>query len=850
MENDKTYSLFPQDLAKIPEQSDSVETIKRLESSVFNSFSARRNAARINHYFINLHSSRFIIFTYAFTVFLTIFVIVATIVLTNDLYVDFINENAVSMMNTIHNRISSSINAILQQPKFFTNVISRMLEEPAIIEPSSETAVNISRMLHKSDKAGSGYIIFWDIGLPWGELISIESYETGHVLIYCNTSQSNLGYISYWNTDQFGRNSSYPTHDGIPMKLYNATDMLWYRTAVQAKNATLTDIYEGVGSKGNVLIVSSVAPSMKNGTITSVTSQGIRLEIAQEVLLSQQPSNNSRLALTTSTGTVLAITGDDKLPTDEFSDFIVTKQLTEIEDYIWSCITSNPNFESANHIQCNFRNNLQEFHLSREILEPAPGVNWILWSVLSQNDFIGNLDTVFKESLIYILVIVVCVWIFIVLGSFLLNAYIESKQNKFLEKDSSKEYKHHVKSVGVIFAIQKLRKLRSSNADNPIISSEISSVIDSLQSPKHELLYNRNKVYKQIDNPEVKNALVGLYGVPPPQITYSFPLAPTPSQQQVSSTMKVSAVPQTDSSLPPTSSQSNDSTGFSLQGLQPSARLRPVASSISLGSEGGQSTRLCPLQISPDLMKNRVLMIFLQCNSKCSLFQNDDFQIIIEATLQEIGDPISKLATDSIDFLHTLFRKFDNLYIDPDTQMAILISSIAWHLFMKDRNKEENNLERINRYFLTDSKDFKVMIRNFLLALYVKRANNDEHNRRWDNFSLIVMSLAETSPISLHHTIIAKFALMSKWISQKKKLTQYQITIFAQLLFNLSMVSFLFHPEQFRIAFTKILNPDYEENMEKIQNFSHCIFTELIDPTVCVLRSICEPQFFLSMRCE
>lgn len=852
MNKEVTYSLFQQNTTKHSEESESIESIKRLESSVFNNFSARRNAARIDHYFVKIHSFRFKIFVYIISAILAIFAVVGTSVLTNQLYIRFINTNSVALMDTIHNKISITINSSLFEPTFFSSVFADLFEKPEFIIPNKENAKDITQMLYKAYLAGSGDIILWEIGLPWGEAISLETSSKHTSLMYANTTKDQLGWIQYWPTDSRCQNESYPYQDGIPiLNHYNATSREWYQTAVTAKNSTWTNIYESYGSHGQILLVSSVKPSIEYNskniqTVTTVVSNSIDLKVTQEFIISQQPSNNSRLALTTSTGTVLAMTGDDKLTTDEFNDMIVTKQLEEIEDYIWRCVTSHSEYleDADNKSQCLINGKIKEFHLAQEIIKPSPDVEWILWSVLSFDDFVGDVRIEFRNILIVTLVIVICLWIFLNLGSILLSAYIESMQNRILSNQESfldsKESRKHVKSIGVIYTIQELNGVIKNNTDNQVIVSEINEVIDDLQSQNHELLYNKDNVYNTILNPEVKNAIVGLYGVP--QMTTITARINNNNNNSVKFNMNLNLneidneIPISDvsenASISSSNSQNNNNSGYRRQ-LDP-------------------SKRICQLQISPQMMKNRILMIFLQYNSRSRLFVNDDFHIIVEATVKEIGQPIDKFAADSIDFLHTLCRKFDYILNDPDFELALLVTSLIWHLFMKDRNSDE--IDRIHRYFITckNQKELKITARNFLLNLFTKRIGNDEYNQRWDSFCSTVFSLIETSPVSLHYTVISQFMLMSKWVSERGRtpLTNQQKITFIQLLLNFSMVSFFFHPEQFRITYTKILNPDYESAVDEIKKLSHCIFSELIDPTVSVLRCICEPQFFISMRRE
>lgn len=844
MNKEKTYSLFPQNFTKLTEESESIESIKKIESSVFHSFSARRNASRIDHYFVNLHSFRFRLFTYLVTAILFLFIIVSTFIFTNQIYLNYLRKNTMAMMNAIHNNISIQIRSSLFELQMSTIIISNLLKPLNLLTSDGENAKIISQIFYKADLASSENIGYWNLGLPTGELIAIETGQAFPILKYADTAPDKIGFLKYWPADSHFYNDSFPFQNGIPIIQFNSTSTEWYQIASKIKRQAWTDIYEADGYNEKILSISTACPLLNNvqnslaSSISAVVSNAVSLDISQKLLNSLQPSNNSRIAITTSTATVLGMTGDDKMPTDEFTDTIVTKQLEEVEDYIWHCFTADSNYmdNESDSFTCMINQKEVPFYLSKEIIQLSPDMHWILWSIFCLDDFVGNKDMVFQNIFIYPLGIIISVWIFLILGSLLLAAYIESMHNRILSQESlRKKNDKQIKSIGIIYALQELNNIKLVHSDNQVITSEIDNVINELQSLDNDLLYNRENVYQTIKNPEVRKSIISLYGVTPSQIRYKAMLSNQP--QEVIGPARVQYENQGDESLSSIASNIESPNKPSNNNLHAEFEI-----------QFEPCCRQCPLQIADHLLKNRVVMIFRQCNEKGRMFLNEDFCIFIEALFSEIGEPVNKFAADSIYFLHILCKKFGN---QPDFEMPLLFASLIWHVYMKDRNKD--GIDRIRRYFIinSDEKEFKAMAEDFLLQLFPKRIDSEpQSSQQWESFSLLVMSLIETAAISHHYTVISQFALTSKWINETDGLTLtiQQTIAFMRLLYNFSMVSFFFHPEQFRIAFSQLLNPDYESDADNIRSFSHSIFIELIDRTVSVLKCIWKPYFFLSMR--
>jgi hypothetical protein len=250
--------------------------------------------------------------------------------------------------------------------------------------------------------------------------------------------------------------------------------------------------------------------------------------------------------------------------------------------------------------------------------------------------------------------------------------------------------------------------------------------------------------------------------------------------------------------------------------------------------------RFTAFQISSDFMMSRSLMIFAQVNMKAGLFQNADLQLWVESSLRDIGEPWDRFASDSIDFCYLVCRKLEAVCGDPFLEMVLLVNVIAWHFFMKNGR---NGSEMIHRLFITDATEYKVCLRVFLMSLHAIRVHGTS-SVKWMEFSRSVIEMAEMAPISKHHSVMGKFGLTIHGYSGDTRISVQQATLFHQLLFNLSMVSFLLHKENIREAHLRLLNPD---GSDELGSFVKCIFGEVLDPAISALKEVIDPLFFIRM---
>lgn len=822
----KEYSLFSRKHTSESPEADYLQAIKQLQSSVYNAFSARRNAARIDHYFINLRSSRFKLMLFAICTVLVVLTVILTLIFENNMYIDVINGLAMDMMDSIHNRIFNSIRSALAEPQFFTKVFSDFLQKPQLITPSMESAPSVTSMLAKAHLASSGNIIWWDIGMPSGDFFSIESYQKDslHIyLLYGNSSESGDKRVRYWVSNSTGGNASYPYSGGDDLGPFIVTQRNWYKLAESRQTSTWTNMYKSNGAIGSMIMISSITPTIENGTLKAVTANGIGLHMAQKIISAQQPSNLSRLALTTSRGEIIAVTGDDQIPTDEFNNMLVTKQLDSLNDELWQCITADPDYRSKESTtkECRTSKAKQSsntFQITQQSIEPAPGIKWILWSALCIDDFVGDMDGVFRKNVIVSLVIVAGIWLFLVLGSIIIRMYISIMQNRILEQDRPKKSLHHVKPAGILLAIHELKKLQRAHANNQLIVQEISEVLSDLQRNDPNFYYDSENVYETIEDKTVRDILKKIYGS--------------------NTTKYISRLPTTNVHTP----------SFEAAKIITRNRVRSVLSVSPIDITGSPQNvtnpkRSLSILMTNDVMYRKIIIAFRQCNEKCQMFSDEMLVDILHATFSEINEQTMPILTDSIDFLRYLVQlNIDTIIEDSNMEMAILIALLAWHITMQKRF--DPTIERIHRFFLTDSTEFNALAKALLLRFFGARTvETDFDNVRWENLSSSVIALVETSPISLHHSVISRFALISRNLPDMDVISMQEATVCFQFFFNLAQVSYFFHKQSEVIVFFQLINPDFNQNEPAILEYAHCIFTELVEPAVDLVKRTTDTKF-------
>lgn len=244
-------------------------------------------------------------------------------------------------------------------------------------------------------------------------------------------------------------------------------------------------------------------------------------------------------------------------------------------------------------------------------------------------------------------------------------------------------------------------------------------------------------------------------------------------------------------------------------------------------------------------MLNRTVMTLSQCNIRSGTFNINEFQLIIEATLREIDEQTRLYVIDAVDFVSVILKKLEPTFSEADVELALYIAVLAWQLYMRDRC--QLNQKRINRFFVTDTGDFNIAAKGLMLSLYVRRTQESDFSDRWTVIYQMVMDLAETAVISKHHSVISQFTLMPKTFKETGRFTYYQTVTLMRIVFNLSMISFLFHKEDIRNAFIRTLNPDYPAFQEEVDNYVKGIFSELVDPSLLALKNVLEMDMFINM---
>jgi hypothetical protein len=139
-------------------------------------------------------------------------------------------------------------------------------------------------------------------------------------------------------------------------------------------------------------------------------------------------------------------------------------------------------------------------------------------------------------------------------------------------------------------------------------------------------------------------------------------------------------------------------------------------------------------------------------------------------------------------------------------------------------------------------------MRNLLVAIYVHRVQNGDE--RWRAFAQAVMQLVETAVVSRQHEVIAKFALVADMVASGGRFAMRHAVTFMQMLFNFSMISWCLQPPGIREELIRVINPDYEAAEEEVREVVKCITSELLEPTVAVLKPVVDPEFFMEMTSE
>lgn len=790
-----------------------LNNVRLKQSSVFATFNARRNAGRIERYFVQVRSkrnARVIVLLSASIFFVALFLM---IFYERKFIIASFGDVTYNTMISIQESLSISLKGSLFETYLFVNIFKDLFVNPVVIPFNAEGAPNLTSILIEAHLASSGNIIWWDFGLPNGGLISIESYipDSAQVtLIFTNVSNGN-GTMFTWISDKNGKNSSYPLTNGDNQGEYDSTERPWYQQAITLNKTIWTELYFG-RTIGNdyVPLVSCASPAYNilEERYEFINALGMQLEQTQSLIQRAFTTPNSRTALTTQSGTIIAVTGNEG-PIDIYNGKIIVKTIPQLSDPIWRAITKDPQFKDINNFSGTYLINDKQMnlHVMTVQIEVSPGIIWILYSVICLDDLIGYQSIYDINSIVLSLAIVLCTLILSLLLYYFIQKLIDKKQSKILssKKEGSES---NLKQIGILPALSSLKRLLRSHADNPEVINEVTNVINNLQHIENNLFYNAGALYDSIEDDAVRNKFISMFGKLDEELLKE-PILHIPEFSQNRSSRTETTPSQSSNNISPE--------------IYEAFNQRVPITSLNL-----------------DVLPSQIVSIVSQYNFKDPLFDCEKFDQLMTEAVESIMPEMLSLCFDSVDFNHMFLRwKIQSILYDSDLSLILMVMTIVWHITMRNRRSQPDLIER---YFILDNSELRNNSQTLLITLYDTLTDDTPRTmQRWVNFTGIVNELIEYSVVPKHQCVFAKCTLFSKTVDMT--LSSNNSLDLIELLLIGMMISFAFHDTESVRKAREFINEDFSDREQDILKFVTCLQTHHIKPVITILRNICGNGF-------
>jgi len=799
----QVYSLFSHRPDNDERKKDIVSKRKPATNVFFASFSAKRNAARIDKYFIASSSFRFKVINILITNIVILASILSALVLINDNFVTTIIEKSIPLIKVVNYRIANTIRTVFEEPMVFTEIFNSLFSMDGFLELSSKNSVNITRLLTKAHISGSGYTIWWDIGLDSGELVSIEShnpYTEQVYLLYANMSDSNsMSVLKSWVSNSNGINSSYPIIGGDIVGPFSTKDRIWYQKAIEKNSSSWTDIHYGKSIDKKVMMFSRASPIFNNSIISAVTSQSIGLEYIQTILESQVPSNKSKLAIVLRNNTVIAITGNDK-PYIQMNGSVIMRDLSDMEDPTWYCLSQNSNNFNYDgfYIKCGEKDTMYTYFVQTQPISVAEGIEMNLTSVLSVEDFSGEMNNTFRVNFIVSLVGIAMIWVSIYMFNLFLRSYQETYKYS-LPLLSSNGFKF----IGASSAINILTQLSHNKKHGKEISKELKDIVKQLKTETP--FYYSRPVFSLGDiNEKESMAFIDenyhLYR----SIKYScLKLIPLSYERKRRSTIKK---PKITRSPEPINRQDFSS-----------------------------STEQFKLEY--------IISTFLSINDYHSYVDPNSLRFILSKFLSEYSSLF--LVADSIDLINVIFN--NHLYtsmIDENISFCMIIATLS--TFLARAKQYESNQVPWSRFFL-NSEDEAIHIALYLLKqiISVKKCESQD---TWKEITDVTIQLIRGSLYCQLIPVLTQSRLIIESVKSTRNMSTFEHAVIMKLIFNLSQISYFFLPYEQRIVFSSILHSDFDTKKNEIIEIEESLYKRVFEKAVFLLKSILNTDIFTTYR--
>ena len=833
---------------------------RRLQNSLYSTFSAKRGSGRIERYFIHMRTRQFAQGIYIVAVCIVMIALSLFIYFLQEMMRDkFIEVKSQIMVSTLYNCLRTTMQLVLEA-NFFTEINAVFYSYPELIHIGESNDINkIVQLFLRSHKASLLKSIFsHEFGTRSGFSASIEIYNNTFYGGYINATEEELTYRCLWKLDNNGFNSSFPyTNGDCSSHATAAYTRPWFQYAQSLNRSSWTDYYMGDVLNGfSPALVSYSAPSYhQNGSLYGVVATSIEMRGFQNLYKSLMPSGHSRFALLNNENTIITLTGDEE-SYSIYKNNIVTKTLQEIRDSTWVAIMNVISRNGFSNYTALITIDGQEYEFSIRAYNFTVGHN-ISWRFISCICIEEIFPTKLQFShILYILPIIFMFLSFAVVFFFVwaIDYFINNEKNKLLST-SRRISLTHLKETGIYQALIILKKLMRSHADNKIIFQSVKNVADEIENCHHNFYFDSVNFYNAISSKNVIKKFMQFYGSEEDIVFSKSKGKKTKAKHNANikhqirhvkdkyndyydNINKIQAHDNNSDHKTYEKSYLDDNSDSSFTDFSIHFDLSGIE---KIDFEHRKITLHTPISGVKDYIKN----LFHRYNE--SFLIEEEFNHIIDELIEKIGPDLAPLCADSLELNQIILQwRVQEMLSDSDYAYALMLSSLIFQVTARHRSKPNQPL--VNRYLLTENTKLNKTADVILIALYQIINENDGEgplHQRWHKIVKYVRQILDVGTLQRHIRCINRISVMSKSFSFIKRRNKSESLELVRILFIASIISPIFHDSETSTNLRKVIHPEISNSKKSFEAYISCFKNVLIVPLVRCLGEICGTKFLL-----
>ena len=812
MEEKELYALFPnlkdregRDVSEPPPNT------HNMQPSIYTEFVAKRNASRIDHYFLNMRYGKIriaslLVFAICFLAFL-----ILLLIMLNESLSDFLKIHVEDTLISIQSHVISSLDSFTTEASFFSGFLADLFstETPLLVLDKSNANV-IVNLLNKCSNVAEKNIFWWDVGINEdGQLFGLTSFfhrgEDYTSFNYGTSDPDGEGLLKVWWVTNNTVPADFPDGEPDQTKSYNLFNREWYKQAEELNTSfwsrpIMEDGLLPFEPESRSILVSISTPINLNSTFLGAVANSIEIRSMQDVVRELAPSERSKIVLLDEAINVIAMNSQEN-PFTIWNDTIVLKDILSVEDPVWECAIES---HGASQFACRVQDSTLIYYFGSHSLNMVGNQTWSLLTAICVNDFLTTAENAYFVNFALTMVLVLFSWAITALTIIIKNRKFSVMKSRIMNEPDDETKTMPLLSL-YKYQISKIKRIQSHN-------TIIINTLKYIRKREHDMPTDQFYTPKNVLTSLGSNATVRDI------IRYKFGILDSGEYSKVRIYRFYSA----DSTFSETVSRPQTVYTGNLFGgadslVQPSIR-----------------------KIQGESRNDQILFIayvFSQINNGL-LFNNEELEQTINNFLSRMDNFVLQLTADSFDLLYyILSNKLPNVLTSTDTALTTFTALLIWHLSMHSRVNEK----QLRFKYFSHNSETRYIIGGDVLKLFKQTRKTEVlyDKKRWVNFEFDVTNLLHIFTPSQQLYNIRLFEKIAS--SREGSLSIREQHVLLCVLLSLSQFSFFFHkptvaePISLKLN-SGILNPEIKEFEQNIKD-------EIISPAIRSLKSVMDSSF-------